>query len=372
MPEVVLERASYDYDDLKKRFFRIMDSIGGDRIKNNSRVVIKPNLLAPAPPEKAILTHPLVVRAAVEYVLKKGARPQVSDSNAVGSFAKILKESGIREALKGLDVECSEFRTSEHVDLGKPFRKIEIAKEALNADVLINLPKLKTHTQMLLTLGVKNLFGCIVGMKKPEWHLRTGVDRKMFATLLVQICGALKPGFTVLDGILAMEGQGPGKGGTPRELGVLMGSRDPFSMDTVVCKMLGIRPDSLLTNKVAKELGLANGTVSVKGDMPEIKNFRFPEITPVVFGPKSLHRLMRKHLVQRPVSEADLCKMCGECWEYCPAKAISKDKKKERVRFDYEKCIRCYCCIEVCPHGALSAKETFPGKFIRRVVKKDG
>ncbi|HDO25391.1 MAG TPA: DUF362 domain-containing protein, partial [Nitrospirae bacterium] len=102
MPEVVLERASYDYDDLKKRFFRIMDSIGGDRIKNNSRVVIKPNLLAPAPPEKAILTHPLVGRAAVEYVLKKGARPQVSDSNAVGSFAKILKESGIREALKGL------------------------------------------------------------------------------------------------------------------------------------------------------------------------------------------------------------------------------------------------------------------------------
>ncbi|KAF0143388.1 MAG: hypothetical protein FD156_2649 [Nitrospirae bacterium] len=368
MSIVIIKKSTYDYDILRPRVFEIMDALGGERIKKTSHVVIKPNLLAPAPPEKAIVTHPLVIRAAVEYVLERGAKPQISDSSAMGSFQKVLSESGIKDALKGLDVKYREFKTSLKIDVGEPFGKIEIAEDALKADFLINLPKFKTHMQMLLTLGVKNLFGCIVGIRKPEWHFRTGVDREMFAKLLVNIYKAVSPSMTIIDAILAMEGQGPGRRGTPKHIGVLMGSRDGIALDIAACKMLGVQPDKLLTNKLAKDMGLADGKIEIEGDFPEIKHFKMPDITPLVFGPQKLHRLMRKHLVQRPVCDDSICRLCGECWKYCPAKAITRGRKK--LNFDYDKCIRCYCCIEVCPHAALLAKETLTGKVLRRVIKR--
>ncbi len=367
MATVFIRKADYDYTTLKPIIFEIMDSCGGNLINKDSRVVIKPNLLAPASPDKAIITHPLIIKAVAEYVIAKGARPQISDSQAVGSFEKILKENGINEALKGLDVELREFKETATIDTGKPFGKIEIAADIANADIVINLPKLKTHTQMMLTLGVKNLFGCIVGMTKPEWHFRTGVDRDMFARLLVRIFQTAKPTITILDGILAMEGQGPGKSGTPRKIGVIMGSNDTLAIDHTVCKMTGISPASLLTNKIAGDEGLDPGNIFINGELPEIRTFKLPEITPLVFGPKKFHNFMRRHLVQRPECNAELCKLCGECWQYCPADAIEKTGKT--LKFDYEKCIRCYCCIEVCPHGALSAKETVTGKFSRKILK---
>jgi uncharacterized protein (DUF362 family)/Pyruvate/2-oxoacid:ferredoxin oxidoreductase delta subunit len=367
MAKVIVKKASYDYELLKKQVCEVMDSLGGEKITPGSNVLIKPNLLAPAPPDKAMLTHPLVVKATAEYVLQRGANLRISDSPAMGSFEKVLKESGIRDALEGFGIECREFKESEAVNIGEPFHSIEIARDALRADVVINLPKLKTHSQMLLTLGVKNLFGCIVGLRKPEWHFRTGVDREVFAKLLVGVCRVLNPSYTILDGILALEGLGPGKGGTPRNLGVLMGSDDAFALDILVCRMLGIEPEKLLTNKLAIEIGLAASTLSVEGDLPDVRDFRLPDIAPLVFGPKAFHGAMRRHFVQRPASHDSLCRLCGECWKYCPAKAITHDAK--RVRFNYEKCIRCYCCIEVCPHGALSAEETIPGKIIRKIMK---
>jgi uncharacterized protein (DUF362 family)/Pyruvate/2-oxoacid:ferredoxin oxidoreductase delta subunit len=368
MARVIFRNSSYDYELLRPLFFEIMECIGGDGIRRNSRVLIKPNLLAPARPERALLTHPLVVRAAAEYVLMKGARPFVADSPAIGSFAKVIKEGGIREALKGLDVGMGEFVASKTVDIGEPFRRVEIAKEALEADAIINLPKLKTHSQMLLTLGVKNLFGCVVGLRKPEWHLRTGVDRDMFARLLVQICRRLAPSYTIIDGILAMEGQGPGKGGTPRDLGILIGSDNVFVLDGTVCGMFGLESGEVVTDRIAGEMGLKDDRVEVDGPVPEIRDFRFPGMTPLVFGPNALHGLMRRYLVQRPVADEDFCRLCGECGKYCPAGAIEMGKK---IRFDYEKCIRCYCCIEVCPHAALRSEETLPGKMIRRLTRRN-
>ena len=365
MSKVYIRKAEYDYSTLKPLVFELMDSIAGDLIKKGSRVVIKPNLLAAATPDMAVVTHPLIVKAAAEYVIDKGVRPQISDSPAVGSFEKILKESGIKDALEGLDVEYKEFKEFVSVDVGKPFGKIEIAKDAVSADLLINLPKIKTHTHMLLTLGIKNLFGCIVGMKKPEWHFRAGVDKEMFASMLVKIYRALKPAVNIYDGVLGMEGQGPGKSGDPREIGVIVGSCDAPAADRVISEMLGVDPDLVLTNRIAMEQG--GDGISIDGDLPRIENFRLPEITPIVFGPKMAHGFFRRHLVQRPECDKSECRLCGECWEYCPAEAITHDKKK--IYFDYDKCIRCYCCIEVCPHAALRAVETLTGKVARKVLK---
>jgi uncharacterized protein (DUF362 family)/Pyruvate/2-oxoacid:ferredoxin oxidoreductase delta subunit len=365
---VIIRQASYDYRTLKPIIFEIADIFCNDLIRPGSRVVIKPNLLAPARPDKAMVTHPLMVKAVAEYAIQKGGRVQISDSQAMGSFERVLNESGLRDALKGLDVEFREFKESVEIDVGGPFRKIEVAKDAMDADLLINLPKLKTHTQMLMTLGVKNLFGCIVGLRKPEWHFRTGVNRELFASLLVKIYSAVGPAVTILDGVLAMEGEGPGKSGAPRDLGIIAGSNDANALDITICKMLGIEPYSIFTIKAARDMGLVPEDIEVVGNMPEIDNFKSPDITPLVFGPEILHGFMRRHLVQRPMPDISSCRLCGECWKYCPAKAISRDGS--RIRIDYEKCIRCYCCIEVCPHAALRTKEPLLGKVVRRLKRK--
>ena len=367
MSDVIVKRASYDdYERLRALVFEMMDAMGGDAVREKKRVLIKPNLLGPSTPDMAMVTHPLVVRAAAEYVISKGVRPTISDSPAMGTFEKVMKECGMTDALRGLDVESVPFSDSVAVTVGEPFERIEIAEAALNADFVVNLPKLKTHSQMLLTLGVKNLFGCIVGLRKPQWHLRAGVDREMFARLLVLVCTAVRPSITLLDGILAMEGQGPGKSGVARQVGVLAGSCDVFALDAAICGMLGLPPEVLPTCRIAQKAGLFPEDVRVEGDHVFIEDFKLPEITSLVFGPARLHGLMRKHLVQRPVVLAGMCRSCGDCRRYCPAQAISQVRGK--VVFDYEKCIRCYCCIEVCPHAALRAEEPLLGRLFNRII----
>jgi uncharacterized protein (DUF362 family)/Pyruvate/2-oxoacid:ferredoxin oxidoreductase delta subunit len=365
MAKVVIKRTTYEYGTLRAAFFETMDSIGGRRIEKGARVLIKPNLLAPAPPESAVLTHPSVVRAAVEYVLERGGLPQVSDSPAMGAFEKILKVSGIKDALEGLDVEFKEFKNSVTIDAGEPTGKLELAEDAVGIDTIINLPKLKTHGQMLLTLGVKNLFGCVVGFKKPEWHLRAGDDRMAFARVIVQVYKSVKPSFTILDGVLAMEGRGPGKGGVPREVGVLMGSGDAVALDGVVCRMLGVDPERLPILAAAREMGLARDPVEIEGELPEVRNFKIPESVPLMFGPRLFHGFLRKHLIQRPVADEALCRLCGDCLRYCPTRAIGMEPGA--VAFDYGKCIRCYCCLEVCPHGAVRTEEPALGALVKRL-----
>ncbi|SPQ01611.1 conserved hypothetical protein [Candidatus Sulfobium mesophilum] len=365
---VIVRQASYDYRILKPVIFEILDSFCGDLIRPGSRVVLKPNLLAPAPPEKAMVTHPLVVKAVTEYAIEKGCRVQISDSPAMGSFARVLNESGLRLALKDLDVEFREFKEFVRIDIGEPFRKIEIAKDAIDADIVINLPKLKTHVQMRMTLGVKNLFGCIVGLRKPEWHFRTGVNRELFSFLLARIAKAVNPAVTILDGILSMEGEGPGRSGTPRELGIMAGSNNAYALDVSICEMLGIEPFSVFTNKAARDMGLIPDNIEIIGDVPAVTDFKVPDIVPLVFGPKILHGFMRRHLVQRPLPDVSSCRLCGQCWTYCPAKAIWRDRGQ--LRIDYHKCIRCYCCIEVCPHAALHIKEPLLGRAVRRLKGK--
>jgi uncharacterized protein (DUF362 family)/Pyruvate/2-oxoacid:ferredoxin oxidoreductase delta subunit len=372
MSRVVVRPSTYRYEDLKNRFFEIMDALDGGRLIEPGRpVLIKPNLLSSAKPEQAVLTHPLIVRAAAEFVLQKGGRPRIGDSPAVGSFKRVIRESGIAAALADLDVEFCEFTRSVKADVGEPFGVIDLAAEALEAPLIINLPKLKTHSQMGLTLGVKNLFGCVVGLRKAQWHLRAGIDRDLFARLLVQIHQRIRPAFTMIDGILAMEGDGPGRRGIPRELGLLLGSRDAFAADHTVCQILGQNPEKLPILRVARRMGLYDGEVEVDsgGPMPAVSGFRVPVLTPLTYGPDRFQGFIRRHLLQRPVCDAPLCLHCAKCWEMCPAGAITP--MEGALHFDYDRCIRCYCCVEVCPQGALYTAESLMGRFVRRFIIKD-
>jgi uncharacterized protein (DUF362 family)/Pyruvate/2-oxoacid:ferredoxin oxidoreductase delta subunit len=367
MSKVIVKKATYDYASLKPSIFAIMDALGGEKIKDCKCVLIKPNLLATAKPNDAVVTHFMLVKAVAEYVLEKGAIPLVSDSPALGSFEKIMKNSGIRDALAGLNVECREFRKSLPIDVGTPFGFIDLAKDAVEAEMIINLPKLKTHSQMVLTLGVKNMFGCVVGLRKPEWHMRMGFNRAIFANLLVRIYERLKPSFTILDGILAMEGEGPRKRGIPRRLDVIIASRDAFAVDAAVCRMLGLDAEKIPVLKVAKELGLLNEVLELEGNLPEIRDFKFPKMTPLIFGPPWMQGFIRRYLLQRPAYDQATCQLCGKCWEFCPASAIIH--QAESLSFDYNRCIRCYCCIEVCPYGALHTVEPAPGRILRKIIK---
>jgi uncharacterized protein (DUF362 family)/Pyruvate/2-oxoacid:ferredoxin oxidoreductase delta subunit len=365
MTTVIFHPAEYDYSALKPSVSGVLDRLGPLPIAPGAKVLIKPNFLAPAKPERALTTHPMVLRAVVEYVLQRGAIPLVADSPGMGTFERVLREGGYSEVFKGMDVEMRPFKESVQVDIGEPFGRIAIAREAVEADAVINLPKLKTHAMMLLTLGVKNLFGCVVGLAKVQWHMRSGVNRHLFARLLVQIYRAVNPAATLMDGVLAMEGQGPGKSGTPRRLGLLVAGVSAPAVDMAVCRLLQVPADELPTHRAAAELGLAPRDVVISGNFQPARDFKLPVLGPLTFGPRRIEPLIRRHLIQRPAVEAGKCRMCGECWRYCPAKAITPYARS--IDFDYDRCIRCYCCVEMCPHGALAAVETGPAKTVRRL-----
>lgn len=366
--KVYIRSAEYEEEQVRSVIFEILGALNHARIGRGSRVLIKPNLLMAASPEKGIITHPLVVKAVVEYVLEKGGKPQISDSPATGTFERIWSHGGYKAALKGLEFEVKPFEASVLVDVGEPFGEIEIARDAMAADLVINLAKLKTHTQMSLTLGVKNIFGCIVGLRKPQWHLRAGVDKARFAQLLVRIHEAVNPGITIVDGILALEGQGPGKSGTPRHMGVIFGGDNAHAVDKTICLMLGMAPEHLPTFAQASAMGVFDGRVYINGSLRIVDDFRFPDLGPLLFGPPAIHGFLRRYLVHRPVSSDSLCKLCGECWKYCPAEAI--DHHRKGIRIDYQKCIRCYCCVEVCPHAAILARQPFLGKIFNRLLRR--
>jgi len=365
MATVIIRTAEYQYEEIRSIVFEMLEKLAGDKIRSGSRVLIKPNMLSAARPEDAILTHPQIIKAAVEYTLEKNARPQVSDSPAIGSFEGILKQNGTAEALRGMPVACVPFKDTVPVDIGKPYGRIDIARDAMETDVLINLPKLKTHSQMLMTLAVKNMFGCIVGFKKSQWHMRAGVDTPAFARLLVAIHQAVKPTVSILDGVLALEGDGPGKGGIPRKIGVLIGSENSYALDRVVCEMIDVHYENVPTLKIARDERFIPA-LDIDGVLPQVRNFQLPGGSRLIFGPRVMQDFFRRHTVALPVCEQPLCQMCGKCWTICPADAIQN--AENAIEFDYAKCIRCYCCVEICPYGALRSRESLGGSITRRLI----
>jgi len=262
----------------------------GFTVGRGSRVLLKPNLLSARSPGHLACTHPAFVLAAAEWFLDQGAKVTIGDSPAFGTAKGVLRATGIEEALAELPVACINFEQSIRVKLSGGVT-VEMARAALECDLLVNLPRVKTHIQLFVTLAVKNYFGTVVGLQKPWWHLRYGKHAEQFASHLVDLLPVLPAGVTLLDGIVAMHGTGP-ISGQPFPLGLVAGAINPVAMDTALFQILGLNPvQSVLWQECAKR-GLA-GTDPDLLDYPllspaalSIKNFKAPVfLKPVSFNP---------------------------------------------------------------------------------------
>ncbi len=365
---------TYNESEVLNGLRRSIDLIGGigTFVKPGNRVLLKPNLLQGKPPEKAVTTHPSILKGMIQIVRQTGGIPFIGDSPAIGSCLRAAEKAGIRRIADDTECPIVEFNRPVVSTEREPasFKQVEIDRTVLEADVVVNLPKWKTHGMVLLTLGVKNIFGCVTGARKALWHLKAGEDRKLFARILVDIYQRVRPSLTVLDGIVGMEGNGPGSG-NPIHLGLIMASSDALSLDQVVCDLLKIPRKSLPTNQAAFERGMFRDEIEVAGmaiDQVKVPRFELPSLSGTSWGLPLLVRLgLKNALSSRPSLNEDACRSCGQCLEICPPRALTK--RGNKLVFDYSACIRCFCCQEVCPEGAISID---PGWAMRMARKWKG
>jgi len=360
----------YDENEVLEGLRKAIDLIGGVErfVQKGNRVLLKPNLLYGKAPEKAVTTHPSIVKGMIKIVREGGGIPVLGDSPSVGGLVKTAEKAGVKRVADEMNCPLIEFDRPVLCPKGgeRHFKQLEIDQAILEVDVIINLPKWKTHGQTLLTLGVKNLFGCVPGPRKALWHLRAGEDRRLFAQVLVDLYQIVKPPLTVLDGIVGMEGSGPNSG-HPIPLGLILASNDALSIDQVVCDLLGISRKALPTNRVALEQGMGRDEIDVLGERIEdvrVPHFQFPPSQADCSLPGFIRKALKNALSTKPVIEEEKCVLCDRCVEICPPRALKRREKG--LSFDYGECIRCFCCQEVCSEGAITIKAGWAVKLISR------
>ncbi len=378
---VAVERCStYEINYLTKKINKLFLNIEYIKkiIKPGMTVALKPNLLTRKKPELAVTTHPHIVQAVVEIIHKMGAKVIIVDSpggpNSINYLKSVYKNTGMEDVSKktgailnyNLDKVDIEFRA------GKQFRKISILKTINEADFIINLPKLKTHGLTLMTCSVKNIFGTIPGLIKGEYHLNL-VEVNQFASFLVDLALLIRPGLTIVDAVVGMEGEGP-SAGTPKETGYLFASKNIFNLDLVSAKIIGINPQKVPTIKESMKRGLcADGFQKLNLVGTEIKEvkYKLPKTLNQIDFKESMGNKIPKvflskiydWLKPKPVFDEEICVRCGVCKESCPSEAIII---KDKPEVDLEKCIRCYCCQELCPKNAVEISYPWLGKLLFR------
>jgi uncharacterized protein (DUF362 family)/Pyruvate/2-oxoacid:ferredoxin oxidoreductase delta subunit len=375
MQMVTLEKVgSYDREAVKEGLIRLLEPLGGMGafVHPGERVLLKPNMLLAKAPEKAVTTHPEVLRGVIELVKEAGGIPLAGDSPGFGTSRRVAEKSGMLRVIEETGAELVEFAESLEVTGQGIFKRFEIARPYMEADRLINLAKLKTHEMMTMTCAVKNLFGAVAGTGKAAWHLKAGADREMFARMLLEIYLLRRPDLNIVDAITAMEGDGPGNG-DPRQLGLLMAGVNPLAVDMIAAEIAGIPRKLLHVERMAEKLGLDGAdrsrieTVGALLAEARVNDFRLPHISDVQFGlPLFLKNRLRHYLTSRPCAIPDKCKLCRVCVDACPPQAIAI--REGKLAFDYHRCIRCFCCRELCPDGALDVREGTLLKVIRKFV----
>ncbi len=271
-PSVSLIRAkSYEQEALKESLEILLEPLGGMAafVKPGNRVLLKPNLLTGSRPTKECTTRPELVRAVAEMVIAVGGNPFLGDSPAFGSAKGVAIANGLLPILAELNLPLVEFHGQRYQTVNDNFNHLLLSKEAMSADVVINLPKVKSHLQLTLTLGVKNLFGCVPGKMKAWWHLEAGKDANKFGEMLVETARAINPTLTILDGIIGHEGNGP-SAGEPRNLEILAASSNVFALDRTMLEILQVAPAQVPTVAASQRLGIC----------PELNDIHFPNLSP--------------------------------------------------------------------------------------------
>lgn len=363
---------NYEQHRIQEALVALLAPLGGIGrfVTSGQRVLLKPNMLAGKPPEAAVTTHPALVGAVAELVRKAGGIVVVGDSPGIGLFEQVARKTGIKTAVESSGATLVPFDRTRQIAASGIFRRLELAETYLDADVVINLPKLKTHEMMTLTCGVKNLYGAVVGPAKAGLHLTAGRSKELFAGLLLEIAQARPVALTIVDAIVAMEGNGPNSG-TPRQLGLLLAGESPVAVDTVAAHLAGI-PHRLLPveqEAVRRRLpGSVMGQIMLMGQLPLVPvapPFTLPDGLDLQFGlPGFVKAILRDSLSPLPVADPQQCVLCGICRDACPPQAISITKNALKV--DSGRCIRCWCCRELCPHHALALKKGVALKLLER------
>ena len=365
MAKVALSRCgSYETAEVFDAVKRSVDLVGGIEafVKPGMRVLLKPNLLSARPPEDAVDTHPEVVRAVARLVKDARAVPFIGDSP--GGFGKniedVFEKSGMKRIADEEGIKLETFTASKFVD-GLP-----IACQIFDSDRIISIPKFKTHSITVLTAAVKNMFGSVVGLYKAECHSRAPREED-FSRIMAKVYSISRPHLTVVDGVVAMEGDGP-SAGAARKMGLVMAGEDAVAIDSCLAKIMGIAPLDVLVTKEAYEskLGEADpAKIEVSGDTLDafmVNDFKLPQTTPLKYLPKSVINCIASLIRFKPNIDENICRRCNLCKLACPVHCI--EISKDSCSIDYKKCVRCLCCHEVCPYKAISIKRNILTKMV--------
>jgi uncharacterized protein (DUF362 family)/Pyruvate/2-oxoacid:ferredoxin oxidoreductase delta subunit len=336
-------------------------------------VFVKINHLAPqATPDRAVCTHPLFVREVLRLLLNHGVRAMVGDDVNSGRGDEFLT-TGFRRVCEELGVPLVNLRETGFVEIplrGAVLESIFIGRPVLEADAVLNLPKLKTHSFTLFTGAVKNMFGAIPSGLRLEYHRRF-LRNDVFSQMLVDVCAAAPPHLTIMDAVVGMEGEGPSSG-VPKKVGLIISGRDPVAVDAVASRVAGHDPLSIFTTSIADARGLGVGDlrrIDILGEKiqdVEVKDFRPSVRATGMFSrwlPSFIYAHISGQLILTPEVIRKKCAGCLECIKICPAKTIHEVAGKAWV--DETGCIHCLCCHEVCIHRSFRLRHRPLGRLLR-------
>lgn len=366
----LIRQKDYAVDALTEAVDRMFTAFGFyDKVTQGTQVVLKPNLVMKSAPEEAIITHPNLVAAVAVCLQKHGARVLVAESGGglynPAVMRNVFRGCGYTAAAEQYGFSLYADCQSKEVELPHGVRcgRLSVIEPYMQPRkaLVVDLAKLKTHGMMEYSGAVKNLFGVVPGLMKPELHCRFP-EKEPFAEMLVDLCEYVRPDFSIIDGVEAMEGNGP-TGGKKRFVGALIGSDSPYDADLVGAAVINMAPMDILMLKNAWKRGLcaqSAAEIEVLGDavqdvlVPDFKRARSSDVDFIKRVPKFLQPLAKKITTPYPKVQRKNCIGCGKCAESCPQHTITISGHKAQIQ--YANCIRCFCCHEMCPKHVIDIR----------------
>ena len=371
----VVKCTEYSGEVLQSKILESLENIGFDpSVFKGLKVALKPNLLTSAPEEKAVITHPEFFRAVIKIVKENGGNPFLIESPAVYSPQTVIKRTGYAGVVKeeGIEVASLEPARSLSFEGAQKFKNVEIAGAFFDADIIVNVPKFKTHGLTYITGAVKNLFGAIPGLAKSKMHVKvpSGDD---FSEFLLDLYGGMMHGWGgesktilhIMDAIVAQEGEGPGPSGTPKPMNAIFAGLDAVAVDCVAVQAAGLDMDKALTvsGGFKREYCISSpDDIEFMGDpLSSLGNEPLDPSKGTIFSNMvrwpMTSKKFRNLFIDRPWPVEGKCTLCLQCKKICPAGVISAPTGAKKIPdYDHDKCIRCYCCMEVCPEAAIIKK----------------